>query len=69
MNRLAVKRPKMIELNDEENVLRPPAKFAEVGVCLQDHQPIVYRAEAPRLCFVDRSSVKKRQALSPMMMT
>lgn len=64
----AVKRPKVVELDDYRNAVSPPATSAEARFFLEDYRPLRYRAEAPRLGNVDRSSTKKRTLSSSMMM-
>lgn len=44
----------------------PFATSAEVGVCTEDSQPLVYVTEASLRASVHRSSVKKRDHSSPM---
>lgn len=55
----AVEHPKIIKPDHGENAVRSPAASADVKLSLQDHQPIVYTAEAPRLGSVHGSSVEK----------
>lgn len=46
----------MIELDDDEKAVRPPAASAHVDLAVEDHKPPVYKAEAPRFGSVQISS-------------
>lgn len=58
IERTAMERPRMIELDDEGNTILLPATSADAGPSLKGHRPLVYRAEAPRLGSVHSFSLK-----------
>lgn len=60
----AVKRSRIVELDDKGNAARPRVTFAYVGLSLENHQPLVYRAGAPWLGSVRTTFGKKRQSSS-----
>lgn len=64
----ALERPRVRELENEENSLLPNAASAGVGLSLKDHWTLVYIAKTPQLGFVDSFSVMKRNPLSSKMM-
>lgn len=55
-----VERPKLIELDDEDTVVRSPATTADVELSLKDYQPPLYKAVALQLGFANSLSVKKK---------
>lgn len=59
----------MIELDEKENAIRPPAAPADVGRSLENHQPLVYRAQALQLGSAHSFSVQKRQSSSSVTTT
>lgn len=65
----AGKRPELTELSDREEVLSRPATAAEVELCPEENQLLVYRAEAPRPSSVDSSLTKTKSPSSSMMTT
>lgn len=57
----------MIELDEERSAVCSLATSNDAGLSLEDHGRLVYTAEAPRLCSVQRSSVEMRKkSLSAM---
>lgn len=57
----AADRPRVIELDSEENSARSPATSARLGHSLEELWPVMWRAEAPRLGSVHNSFVKKEK--------
>lgn len=64
IERPAVERPGVVELDQKENAVRPLTALADVGRFLKDHQTVVYSAGNPRLVTVSSSSVSKRKPSS-----
>lgn len=62
IKRPALDRPRVIELDGQENAVRPPATFANVGLFLEDSHPLLYSAEALRAGSVHTFSVKKKNS-------
>lgn len=60
----AMKRPKVIDLDDEESPVRSLATSAGATFSLEVHPPLVIKAEAPRLDSVLGYPVRKRRPLS-----
>lgn len=67
IEQLSAKRSRVIELEEKENALGRPVTTADVGLFPEDHQPLVYRAEALPLGSVPTTPVKKREPSSSMM--
>lgn len=65
----AVKRPKMTELGDYRNAIRPLATSNNARLSLKDHPQLVYRPRASRPGSVHSVVVEKRQASSSVMTT
>lgn len=47
IERIAMKRSKMIKLNGEPNAVRPSMKATDFGLFFFNHRLLLYRAEAP----------------------
>lgn len=62
-----MKRPKVVELDEERNAECPPATSADVGLSLEDCQPLLYRAETLLLGYVHSLFLNKRKQSSSMM--
>lgn len=65
----AVQRPEVIKLDDEGNDIRSTATSADNKQLLEDHQPLLCTAEAPRPGSVHSCFVQKRDSLSFIMST
>lgn len=59
----AVRRPKVIEMDDEESALSRPATAASVKACLEDHGLLVYGSQAVQPSSVDSFSAKSKKTL------
>lgn len=57
-----------MKLDEKENTLRSPAAPADLGLSLEHHQQVVYKAGTSRLGSIYTSFVEKRE-LSSLMMT
>lgn len=66
---MAVERPNVIKVDDEENAVRPLATSAHVGFSLEDHQLLACRNGASRLGSVYNPPVKKRKPSSSAVTT
>lgn len=64
LERHAVERPEIIEMDDEESALTRPPTSAEVGLSLEKHRPLVYTSEAALFDSVHSSLVQKRKPSS-----
>lgn len=69
LERTAVQRPPFLELDDKCNTTRPSETIAEVGLSLEDHRPLVYKAEVPRIFSVHSAPAKMRRPHSSLKMT
>lgn len=65
----AVKRRRVIKLDDKGNAVRPPKTLADAELYLENHKPLVYRAEARLLCSLLSFYTKKRKVSLSMMTT
>lgn len=59
INRPAVERPRVVELDDRRSAVRPPAASADVAHSLKDYQALMHRAGARQFGSVFVSSVNK----------
>lgn len=69
VERLAVRRRKFIELGDKGGAVHTAVTSADVGLSLENHPLLVYRARASRLGSVHPFSVEKRKQSSLTMTT
>lgn len=60
LKRFALKRPRVLELDDKKNAVRPPTISEQIGLLLQDHWPLGYRAEVSQRGFLQSPFVKRR---------
>lgn len=58
----AVRRRRVVKLDETENAVRIPATSAELRDSLEDHLPLMYIAEASRLDPVHSSPVSKKSS-------
>lgn len=65
--RPTAERSRVIELDNKANAVRSSATSDKVGLSLEDHQQLLYRAGAQRLGSVHTSSVKNRKQSSSVM--
>lgn len=54
----------LVQLDDKGSALRPAATFSNAGHSLEDHPPLVYGADAPRLDSLHSSSMKREKAIT-----
>lgn len=63
----AVERPRVSELDDEWSAVRSLGTCAKFGLWLEDHSPLVHRAEASPFGPVRKNYVKKTERSSKLM--
>lgn len=65
IERPAMERPIVIELDEDAEAERPPAASANFELLLEDYRPLLYRAEVSRLGSLHCSSLKNREPSLP----
>lgn len=64
----AVKRSMAVELTTKENATGSPETSVEAGLSLEDHKPLLHKAETPPQDSVNSSSVKEKASSSTLKM-